>query len=400
MRLLIPLFSPATGTWGGLTRVTAIARAATDAGHEVALCASGSLATDLRRQGFQVYATPPPTMLGLPASISRRLEKRSQRLSLPVPPGRSVGSIWLVMMFSGMAHAGYLRRLVRAQLQAVQEFAPDRIFTDIDPAAGLTAAIAGVPFAATYAGILTEGHGSLPWKAMSRAMNAVLREHRRPATTPDESCSGAHVLKIIPSIPELDGTDAEGPDVRYVGHLLGDIRTTATDFSPEAGRRYVFCYVGTGSLSLDRMRQVLPRVFPVDGEHTCLVGVQGITWTERIGAVQFSPYVPAEAVLPHCDWTICHGGQNTIAQSLRRDVPLIAFPGAIFERRFNARKVQDAGAGLMGESDQFTEEWLRAALARQAECAAEAARLGARIRSYGGAAAAVAAIEAWRPARG
>lgn len=33
MRLLIPLFPPPTGTWGGLTRVIAIAKAAGDAGH-------------------------------------------------------------------------------------------------------------------------------------------------------------------------------------------------------------------------------------------------------------------------------------------------------------------------------------------------------------------------------
>ena len=230
---------------------------------------------------------------------------------------------------------------------------------------------------------------------MSRAMNAVLREHHLPAATPDESCSGSRVLKIIPSIPELDGTEPDRGDVRYVGHLLGDIRAESAGFSAEPGRRYVFCYVGTGSLSVDRLRRVLPKVFPVDGDLACLVGVQGITWTERVGAVQFSSYVPAETVLPYCDWTICHGGQNTIVQSLRRDVPLIVFPGPIFERRFNARKVQDAGAGLMGESDQFTEEWLRSALARRAECAAGAANLGARIRSYGGAAAAVAAIEAW-----
>jgi hypothetical protein len=33
MRLLIPVFSPATGTWGGLTRVIAVAEAAKQAGH-------------------------------------------------------------------------------------------------------------------------------------------------------------------------------------------------------------------------------------------------------------------------------------------------------------------------------------------------------------------------------
>ena len=41
MRLLIPLFSPGTATYGGVTRAIAIAEAASAAGHQVAFCASG-----------------------------------------------------------------------------------------------------------------------------------------------------------------------------------------------------------------------------------------------------------------------------------------------------------------------------------------------------------------------
>ncbi|MEI7768927.1 MAG: hypothetical protein WCI67_03010 [Chloroflexales bacterium] len=112
MKLLIPVFSPATGTWGGLTRVVALAQAAQVAGHQIAFCAAGGLATSLRRQGYQVYATPAPTFLGLSPALSRVIERRSQRTTLPVPPGRDFGSIWLVLVISGMARAGYLRRLV------------------------------------------------------------------------------------------------------------------------------------------------------------------------------------------------------------------------------------------------------------------------------------------------
>ncbi|MHB1415778.1 MAG: hypothetical protein ACYC1C_11045 [Chloroflexota bacterium] len=42
-------------------------------------------------------------------------------------------------------------------------------------------------------------------------------------------------------------------------------------------------------------------------------------------------------MLPRCDWTVCHGGQHTIVQSLLHGVPLIVLPGPIFERRFNAK---------------------------------------------------------------
>ncbi len=392
MRILIPLFSPATGTWGGLTRVIAIAQEACQRGHEVAFCASGYLESDLQRRGYRTFPVPPTTMLGLPAPLSRVIERRSQQASLPIKPGKSFGNFWLVLVISGMARAGYLRSVVDAEIQAAQEFQADVIFTDADPGAFITAQVTHRPMVSAYAQVVTEGIGSRSWHLVRRALTPVLKHYGLPAHTPDELSFDPAVVKIIPSIPELDGTDPNRPDVRYVGHLLGEIKSSS-EFRPESGRRYVFVYVGTGSISLSTLREVLPQVFPAEGRTTCLVGAQSIERVERIGAVEFRPYLPAEALLPYCDWTICHGGQNTIIQSLRQGVPLLIFPGPIFERRFNARKVQEAGAGVMGELNEFTTEWLCAAFKKQAACASRAKTLGERIRSYGGARAAVDAIE-------
>ena len=84
MKLLIPLFSPSTGTWGGVTRGVALYEAARRAGHQVAFCSSGGMAEGLKKHGYPVYPTPETSMFGLPAPISRILERRSQRMSLPV----------------------------------------------------------------------------------------------------------------------------------------------------------------------------------------------------------------------------------------------------------------------------------------------------------------------------
>ncbi len=398
MRLLIPLFSPATGTWGGLTRVISIAQTAIEQGHQVAFCASGYLEQALRERNYTVYSTPSATMMGLPAPLSRILEQRSQRASIPVKPGKSIGNIWMVLWLSGYAKSSYLHCLLKAELQAIEDFKADRLFTDLDPAAFLSALITGVPLASAYAQIITRGSGSWPWKRMSRALEKVLSAYGLPAPNPDELVSGATTLKIIPSVPELDGADPNRPDVRYVGHLIAPIRPTPADFQLQFQdeKRYVFTYVGTGSLSLKTLEDVLPRVFPAGGKQRCFVGAQSIAVPYRLEGVEFHPYLPAEALLPRCDWTICHGGQNTIIQSLLHGVPLIIFPGPIFERRFNAQKVEAAQAGLMGEVNQFTPVWLRAAFKRQAEFASQAAALGKRLRSYGGAPAAVDAIANWR----
>lgn len=397
MRLLIPLFSPPTGTWGGLTRAVAIAEAARAAGHEVAFCAAGYLEAALQKRGYRVYSTPRTTMFGLPRPISRLIERRSQHASPPVRPGTSVGSIWLVLLATGVASPRHIRHLVAAELEAVKDFQADTLFTDLDPGAYLVSAITGLPLAAAYAHIATHGSGTLPWKVARRTIACVLRAYGKTPLTPDELCFNSSILKIIPSIPELDDTDPSRADVCYVGQLLGPIHAApVSGFRLERGRRYVFVYTGTGSISLGTVQRILPQVFPTDSDRACVVGGQSIAVPFQVGAVSFYPYVPAGELFPQCDWTICHGGQNTIIQSLMHGVPLIVFPGAIFERRYNAQKVEQAGAGRMGEVDRFTVEWLRESLEHQAAYAARAAALGERIRSCGGAAAAVEAIERWR----
>ena len=395
MRLLIPVFSPATGTWGGLTRSLAIAEAAQKAGHAVAFCASGTLEKTLLQRGFQVYSMPRPTMFGLPEWMSNIMARRSQRMAIPVKPGRSVGSIWLVMTLSGMAKPQYLHCLFEAEWRASLDFDADMLFTDLDPGAFLLSALTGLPIAANFASVVMTGTGGFFWRVIRRAINRILTRHGHEPVDPEGLLFQNDVLRIIPSIPELDDTDPALKDVCYTGHLLSDI-LSQQEFTPESGKRYVFVYSGAGSITLTRLEEILPQVFPEGGEYVCLVGAQTVEKPYRIGAVEFKPYVPAEQVLPFCDWTICHGGQNTIIQSLRAGVPLILFPGPIFERRFNAAKVEGAGAGKMGELDQFSPQWLKDVMNNQKACAAKAGELGAKILALGGADAAVKRMEEWQ----
>ncbi len=394
MNILIPVFSPATGTWGGLTRVLAVAKAAEEAGHHVAFCASGYLLHQLEQHGYRVFATPETTYFGLPPALSKTLADRQSRSCPPVRQGRDFGDVWFVLLLSGMARSTYLIKLLEAQRRAAAEFHADFVFTDLDPGAFLLAELDGLPIAVAYQTPLSQGTGSLPWRLMDRAVGATLRFYHVPRRPVHEIFYGPRVLKVIPSIPVLEGTDGTRPDVRYIGQLLAPVQHERA--SPAAqGKRYIFVYLGTGSVPLDAVRRFLPQVFRAGGNYHVLVGAQSIIAAEMLGAVELRPFVAAADVLPCCDWTICHGGQNTIIQSLVNDVPLLVFPGPIFERRYNARKIRDAGAGLMGELDDFNVQWITQALDSQRECAEHAARLGAEIRACGGARAAIAAMETW-----
>src|SRR4030042_5581044 len=125
----------------------------------------------------------------------------------------------------------------------------------------------------------------------------------------------------------------------------------------------------------------------------CLVGSKNVEAEKRIGNVIFRPFWDAEGLLPHCDWVFCHGGHNTIIQSLANKVPLLIFPGPIFERRFNAGRVQVAGAGRFGEIPDFNEAWLANTMQNRTAYAESAARLGEKILSLGGAPRAVKLME-------
>jgi hypothetical protein len=143
MRLLIGLFSPRTGTYGGLSRGLAVASAARGCGHKVQFTASGAIMPTLRERGERVHELPAPAVSGLPEPVSRRVWQRSQRTGLPVPEGRSIGNIWFVLAFSGLASRRSLQAATRAYLQVITAAGPDVLFTDLDPVTLLAGQITG-----------------------------------------------------------------------------------------------------------------------------------------------------------------------------------------------------------------------------------------------------------------
>ncbi len=266
----------------------AVAGAARGRGHQVAIAASGAIVAALRERGERVHELPAPTILGLPEPVSRRIGQHSQRARLPVPEGRSIGSIWAALAFSGLASRRYLRTATRACLQVIAVVGPDVLFTDLDPVTVLAGQITGLPAAITYASVMERGRGSLPWRALRHVANTVLREHGQALSEPHRLYFGARVAKIIPSIPQLDDADPAHPDATYTGPLIAGLHPSQPPPGDYRGRM-VYVYVGTGSVPLPRLRRVLPAVFPDGGPVTCLVGAPSLTHPERVGAVEFRP---------------------------------------------------------------------------------------------------------------
>lgn len=395
MNVLIPLFSPSAGTYGSLTRTLSMANTLKNSGHAVLFCTSGQMASLLAQKGYEAAEMPASTMFGLPRLISNIIEKRSQKMQLPVKEGKAIGSIWFVHLLSGTAKKSYLLRQVEALRKTAESFKPDLILTEMDLGAYLLSRINNIPLATTYASVMENGKGTMAWRKVRGAMNAVLRRYGCEPVDPQIICFNSDILKLIPSIPELDGAP-EREDIHYVGNMIERIidRQPAI-FQPESDKKYVFVYMGTGSVSLTNIETVLPETFAGLDNYRCIVAFQSISEEKTIGNVQFKPYIQADELLPYCEWTICHGGLNSITQSLEYQVPLIIFPGPIFERRFNAEKVAGQKAGFMGEFSDFNPEWIRRMMQRHEEARANAERLSERFKSYGGSPDALKAIEKW-----
>lgn len=369
MRILFIVFSPLAGSFGSLTRLRLLAQEFSLQRDDVAFSASGGVASQLKNEGFHVYSQPSSTLLGLPGCISRIMEKHSASGELPAKEGTSLGSIWMIYQMTGMLRYRYLRKLVQNQKRNIHAFQPDFIVTEMDPGAYISARLTETPLVTTYSAVARHGRGRAPWQRARRVMNLVLQNETVVAEAapqngidPEDLAFAPEILKIIPSVPALDPTDPSRKDIFFSGDLHGPLSASRRDSrvgaheSPQ--RDALFCYFGTGSLGLKRVRRELPRALEGTGL-TAYVGVPGLLREEKRGSVIFQPFVEVKKILPRCRGVICHGGLNTITQSLAAGVPLIIFPGPLFERRENARRAEEAGCAFVGERSQFKASWLR-----------------------------------------
>ena len=394
MKILITIFAPPSGAMGPHTRTVAVGIEAMTKGHQVAFCCQKKLASPLIAQGFTVYEVPESTVLGLPEWISDKIAKKMMEQRFPVKEGKSIGNIWLVLTMMGMASKKFANLLVKKEMEAVDHFKPDVLFTEMDPAVYLVSEISGIPLATTFAKAALEGVGTWPYRKISRRADRILKSYGKKTRPFIDLCFGKNILKIMPTIPELDGTDPEKPDVSYVGHLLSSAPSKKDlPFVIDENKKYVFIYVGTGSVPFKLLENVLPKIFSPDKDYICIVASEVVGQDYQIGAVKFFNYVPADKLFPHCSWTICHGGHNTIIQSVLFGVPLFVFPGPVFERRFNARMVEKAGTGFFGEGSDFSLPWFEEKLDRYEEVKNKCRELAKKIEAYGGPSRAVKELE-------
>ena len=84
---------------------------------------------------------------------------------------------------------------------------------------------------------------------------------------------------------------------------------------------------------------------------------------------------------------INHGGQNSVIDGLIYGVPQLICPGRVFERIYNGKSVENIGAGLILEHDQFKGEIIKSKsekLMNDESFRENSSLLGDKLKSLGG----------------
>lgn len=395
MKILISIFSPPNGTFGSLTRMMALGKQAVKMGHQVKFMAAGNVAKVIEEKNFESFSIQQSTMFGLPKFISKIIENRSQKVQIPVKEGKTIGNVWFVFRLAGMFNKKYLKKVVPNQISIIKEYKPDIIITEMDVVAYITSYILCLPLVTTYAKVSSIGTQSKSWMKAKKASNWILNRYDIDQIyDPYSLIRNDRVLKIIPNVQSLDGSLPEY-NTFYTGNILEPIKDISNNFKHDETKRAVFVYTGTGSISHHKINSVLVESFNKYPDIICYICSQTGVSDYSVGNIHFCSYIPAEKILPYCDLVICHGGLNTITQSLEYGVPLLLFPGPIFERRYNAEMVEKNNAGIMGEISDFNSEWICDKYEKRKKLADGVKKLQIEFRNQPGIKGTMSKIEEW-----
>jgi UDP:flavonoid glycosyltransferase YjiC (YdhE family) len=294
---------------------------------------------------------------------------------------------------------------------AVDNFGPDAAIVDQQALAGaVVARRRALPWATSASTFseLTRPYAATPkveaW--VSGLMQGLLRDC---GEGPEEAQQGdlrfSDQLILVFSVPELVGPVEVPYSPVFVGPAAGPRPPVPDGFPWEwldkggPGQRRQRILVSLGTHSADagsRFYRVLVEAVAAMGDNLQVILVAP---SSEVGPVPPNvltrDFVPQLDLLPEVDAVVCHGGHNTVSESLANGLPLVVAPirddqsivasrvgavGAGIQVRFARVQAPELGAALVGV---LTDPRYRAA----------AARLGAAFAAAGGAAAAADHLE-------
>lgn len=307
MRLLVTF----VGGLGHLAPLLPLARAAREAGHEVAIAGSGGLVPRIEEAGFVAFATSPrPHHDQTSASQSRK--------PLEVMDARAAE----LEFADNFADRG-ARRMALAVQQVIRAFRPDLVLRDeTDLGTTIAAELQDVPVASHL--VLAAGLLIRP-ELVAPRLDVVRAEHGLP---PDPELirldSGLVLTDAAPSFRSPKSPLSLRP-MHYRSSVSVAPRAAST-----AGRPGIYVTLGTifNNASGDLFERLLAGLARLDVDVVATVGrgTDPADLGSQPSHVRVEQFLPQGDVLSGVDLVVSHGGSGSLMATLAHGLPSLLLP--------------------------------------------------------------------------
>lgn len=247
------------------------------------------------------------------------------------------------------------------------EYQPDLVITDHELFAGAIAALKrGIPYVTSVtAPAAIQIMDELP-KVYEWEQNQIIALQRELGLRAEKSVASSDLLNLVFTSKEFFGEVHLPEYYRFVGPVIYK-RQTKTTFELEkiaqaAGAARILVSIGT-TFNHEHKKSFFEKVISAfgGGPYTVVVVCDPLLFEEWPDNFMVQLNIPQLEVLPYMDAVVCHGGHNTVCESLSNGIPLVVIPIA-YDQSHVAARVVKTGAGLRLNFNRFKAVHLQAAL--------------------------------------
>jgi UDP:flavonoid glycosyltransferase YjiC (YdhE family) len=328
-----------------------LARALSDAGHEVTFATAGEFLPQVEKHGFASF----PAGLSLPDQMRQAAERYPELHALP--QGKERFETFVPRMLAGVAAPARARDLA----PIIRDWTPDVVVHDeTDFGAPIPAAAAGIPYADHSVAIFR------PLAAARVARAAIADEWEQWGVDMGPYGGLFQYLYLDVCPPSLQSPEIAAIDV---AHPMSNARPPAPDEHPP-GWISELRDVPTVYVSLGTLFNQDPSVFAAileglrDEDLNVIVTIGADADPAALGRqppnVHIEGFIPQSVLLPHCDAVVNQGG-TALFEILAHALPLLVLPQGA-NQFHNAEACAAAGVALTLLPGEVTPESVRAAI--------------------------------------
>ena len=392
--LIVPMAAMAE-TAGPSSRCKRLIEGLMSAGMNVATCR----AEDVNYKNIDSvknYFLDIPMPMGLPKPIATRTFPIAQKLG--ITSKKTVNSFDQVLRFTGNLDYKYLKKSVESIRRAIHEYKPDIVYSEFNISAIIAAKKEEIPLYTTVS--YPTQHEYAHDSKLSKGLNKLLKELELPSVDSALQLFDWADKRFCPSIRELEPIEelkGEEDSICYCGTFKA-IKSSSADMKFEASdgivadshisdkkRDKILVYMGNGTVSATKTLSVMKDAF--EGSKYEVYLATSYLPEETIGNIHIAPRWDFSELLDDAAIYINHGGQNSIVDGLLHGVPQIMVPGKVFERKYNAKSVEDKNAGIIIDFKDFDAPHIKEAFEKitSSDTMSDSSRkLGDLLRNAGG----------------